>query len=126
MKKFLIELDFEFAAAHKVRNTEGPCARLHGHNWKLRVTLKGSALTQEGYLLDFFDVKETVQKLIIDRCDHQYLNEIEPFDVINPTCEHIANWIFDTLDAHYTNSPAQITAVSLFENNTCKVTVTNE
>lgn len=125
MKKFLIELDFEFPAAHMLRNNNGPCGRLHGHNWKLQIVLKGQRLDDHGFLVDFFEVKKTIQTLILDQYDHQYLNVIPPFDKINPTCEHIADWIFTTLQPHY-SSDIELIAVSIWENSSCKVTVTTQ
>ena len=66
--------------AHALRNYKGRCENVHGHNWKVRVVIEGEKLDATGMLVDFLDVKSLMGE-IIDRIDHQFLNEIPPFDV---------------------------------------------
>ena len=73
-----VTVDDTFAAGHFLRNYKGKCENPHGHNYKVRVTLAGAELDKAGLLLDFKDLRE-VMKHVIDRLDHQMINEIEPF-----------------------------------------------
>src|SRR5260370_42234987 len=86
---FMYEVTVEdtFAAGHYLRNYKGKCENPHGHNYKIRVTLAGAELDKAGLLLDFKDLKE-VMKQTIDRLDHQMINDIEPFTVLNPSAEN--------------------------------------
>ncbi|MHA7816833.1 MAG: 6-carboxytetrahydropterin synthase QueD [Pseudohaliea sp.] len=88
--------DFHFEAAHRLPNVpEGhKCARLHGHSFHLRVTVRGEAPEPSGWVMDFADLKAAV-KPVIDRLDHYYLNEIEGLE--NPTSENLCRWIWAQL-----------------------------
>jgi 6-pyruvoyltetrahydropterin/6-carboxytetrahydropterin synthase len=83
-----------FAAGHYLRNYKGKCENPHGHNYKVRVTLRGKELDKAGLLLDFKDLKN-VMKEVIERLDHQMLNDIEPFTELNPSAENIAKYFYD-------------------------------
>src|SRR5258708_17038 len=85
-----------FAAAHALRNYKGGCENTHGHNFKVRVSLQGDQLDQAGLLVDFLDVKALMDGAI-GRLDHQFLNEVKPFDTINPSAENIARYFFDEM-----------------------------
>jgi 6-pyruvoyltetrahydropterin/6-carboxytetrahydropterin synthase len=87
-------VDETFAAAHNLRNYRGKCENLHGHNYKVRVTLAGAELDATGLLYDFVHLKQVIQN-VIGSLDHQYLNELKPFDVVNPSAENIARYIYD-------------------------------
>ncbi len=89
-----VTVEDTFAAGHYLRNYKGKCENPHGHNYKVRVTLRGADLDKAGLLLDFKDLKE-VMKHVIDRLDHQMLNDIEPFKVLNPSAENIAKYFYD-------------------------------
>lgn len=91
-----VTVKLKFAAAHRVEDYPGNCERLHGHNWVVEVTAKSKKLDKLGMVIDFRTLKEKA-KMVIQRVDHQYLNEIKPFDKINPTAENIAKWIFDEI-----------------------------
>ncbi len=84
-----------FSSAHQLREYKGKCENLHGHNWKVELEVAGSELGSVGMLMDFGDLKR-ILKEIMDRLDHKCLNEIEPFDKINPTSELIAKFIAET------------------------------
>ena len=93
---FEVTVERMFAAAHALRDYKGSCERTHGHNWRVRVTLEGEKVDKTGMLADFIDVKGTMDR-VIGYLDHQFLNEIQPFDVVNPSAENIAKWIHDEL-----------------------------
>jgi 6-pyruvoyltetrahydropterin/6-carboxytetrahydropterin synthase len=89
-----VTVEDSFAAGHYLRNYRGKCENPHGHNYKVRVTLRGSELDKAGLLLDFKDLKQ-VMKHVIDRLDHQMLNEIEPFTGLNPSAENLARYFYE-------------------------------
>jgi len=64
-----------FAAAHQLRNFKGKCEQLHGHNWKVEVTLRGEGLTDEGLLIDFQEVRDITNGML-EELDHSFLNEL--------------------------------------------------
>ncbi len=89
-----VSVDESFAAAHNLRNYRGKCENLHGHNYKVRITLAGQELDSTGLLYDFVQLKKAIQE-VIRSLDHTYLNERPPFDVLNPSAENIARYIYD-------------------------------
>src|SRR5271154_4904515 len=93
---FMYEVTVEdtFAAGHYLRNYKGKCENPHGHNYKIRVTLAGAELDKAGLLLDFKDLRE-VMRHVIDRLDHQMINDVEPFTVINPPAKNLAKYFYD-------------------------------
>jgi 6-pyruvoyltetrahydropterin/6-carboxytetrahydropterin synthase len=89
-----VTVEDSFAAGHYLRNYKGKCENPHGHNYKVRVTLRGAELDKAGLLLDFKDLKE-VMRHVIDRLDHQMLNDIEPFTDLNPSAENLARYFYE-------------------------------
>lgn len=89
-----VSVDDNFAAAHNLRNYKGKCENLHGHNYKVRVTLAGKELDSTGLLYDFVNLKRAIQG-VLKSLDHVYLNEFPPFDVLNPSAENIARYIYE-------------------------------
>ena len=89
-------LRVEFAAAHRLRGYDGNCERLHGHNWKVDVVLRGERLDGLGMVVDFRDAKRLIQE-VLEEFDHRNLNELPRFETTNPTTENIARAIFDAL-----------------------------
>lgn len=108
-----------FAAAHSLRDYDGPCARLHGHTWQVEVTIKGRQLDRRGMLVDFKEIKTGVKK-IIEQLDHQNLNDLEPFrdrGEDNPTAENLARYIYCKLKMEIANPErdVQIAMVRVWE-----------
>ena len=91
---FEVSVEQSFAAGHALRNYKGACENVHGHNFKIRVTIEGHELDGTGMLVDFLDVKHSMGE-VIARLDHRFLNDVPPFDVKNPSAENIAKHIFD-------------------------------
>jgi 6-pyruvoyltetrahydropterin/6-carboxytetrahydropterin synthase len=94
MRMYEVYVDESFAAAHNLRGYKGKCEDLHGHNYKVRVTLAGPELDSVGLLYDFVHLKQVIHA-VIRSLDHKYLNEMKPFDVLNPSAENIARYIYD-------------------------------
>jgi 6-pyruvoyltetrahydropterin/6-carboxytetrahydropterin synthase len=85
-----------FAAAHSLRNFNGRCEALHGHNWRVEVVVKGSQLDQADLLMDFGVLKKLMNQSL-DLLDHRHLNEIPPFDQQNPSSELIAKHLWEQM-----------------------------
>ncbi|EKD79388.1 MAG: hypothetical protein ACD_41C00088G0002 [uncultured bacterium] len=109
---FSVTKEFSFAAAHALTKYHGKCENMHGHNYRLCVTVTGP-LTGDDLVIDFVELKTIIQEKIIQQLDHTNLNDRFP----NPTCELIAQWIFQQLA---TRLP--VTSVQLFETDTSSVT----
>ena len=116
-----VTVEDSFAAGHYLRDYKGKCENPHGHNYKVRVTLTGPTLDKAGLLLDFKDLKE-VMKHVIDRLDHQMLNEVEPFIVLNPSAENLAKYFYDEVTRLLPGLPpgARVTDVILWETDTSR------
>ena len=94
MFELMITVDFE--AAHRLPEYDGKCCRLHGHNWKVEVFVQGKDLDATGMLIDFQVLKAAVGEVTVT-LDHYYLNELPPFQNVNPTAENIAKYYYDKL-----------------------------
>lgn len=84
---------FRFDAAHYLPNYDGKCKSLHGHTWTLEVEVFGYVNVDSGMIVDFAVLKDSVNRLVIDKLDHTLLNDV----VENPTCENLINWIWRQL-----------------------------
>jgi len=113
---FEIAVEQGFASAHALRNYKGRCENVHGHNWKVRVVIQGEKLDETGMLVDFLDVKSFMGE-ILDRIDHQFLNEIPPFDVVNPSAENIAEYFYQEMRGKLEDTPVpvRISEVKIWE-----------
>jgi len=119
-----ITIETHFSAAHRLRQYDGECERLHGHNWKVEISVISEILNELGMVMDFKDLKDK-SKALINRFDHQYLNDIPPFDRINPTTENMAKYIFDELSKLINTENIKISKVSIWESDTCSASYTN-
>ena len=86
--KLTVSKTFRFEAAHKLIGYDGDCANLHGHSYVLEIQVKG-VVDEQGFVMDFKELKHFVQTKVIDLLDHVYLNDI----IKNPTAENIVIWI---------------------------------
>jgi 6-pyruvoyltetrahydropterin/6-carboxytetrahydropterin synthase len=118
-----ISVDESFAAAHNLRDYHGKCEDLHGHNYKVRVVVAGTQLDATGLLYDFVHLKQVIQE-VIRSLDHKYLNELPPFDTLNPSAENIARHIYDRTAQQLLKAPnaAGIFSVTVWETETSAAT----
>ena len=89
-----VTVEAGFSSGHYLRNYRGKCENPHGHNYKVFVTLCGAELDEAGLLLDFKLLKQVMRPLV-DYLDHQMINDLKPFDEINPSAENLAKYFFD-------------------------------
>ena len=115
-----VMIEEEFSAAHALRGYRGKCENPHGHNYRVRVTLAGEELDHIGLLYDFKDLKAAMGE-IIDRLDHQFLNDLEPFKSLNPSAENLARYFYQEASSMLraaTNGRLQVKDVTVWETDT--------
>ncbi len=120
---FEVTVDETFAAGHALRGYKGKCENVHGHNYKVRVTLAGPELDSVGLLYDFVHLKQVIHG-VIQGLDHKFLNDLPPFDVVNPSAENIAKYFYDEATkrmAHPANG-ARISQITIWETDTSAAT----
>ena len=121
---FEITVEDTFAAGHYLRDYKGKCEKPHGHNYKVLVTMHGQQLDRAGLLVDFKDLRE-VMRHVIDRLDHQMINELEPFTTVNPSAENLAKYFYDETNTNLikaTQGRVQVKDVTVWETDTTTAT----
>lgn len=88
----IITKKFRFDSAHKLPNYKGDCANVHGHSYKLFVSVSGD-VNEQGFVIDFKDLNNIVSEKVISKLDHSNLNDF----LENPTAENIVIWIWNEL-----------------------------
>lgn len=112
--KYTVKIITDFSAAHSLRDYPGVCARVHGHNWKVEVEVSASKLDHIGMAIDFRDLKQAAREIMAS-LDHRNINEIAPFDTINPTAENISAFFYKTLSEQLNNDRTRVEAVTIWE-----------
>jgi 6-pyruvoyltetrahydropterin/6-carboxytetrahydropterin synthase len=115
----------DFAAAHLLRDYEGVCNRLHGHNWKVEVQVTATKLDDVGMGMDFKIIKDATRELI-GKLDHRNLNDIPPFDKINPTAENISAYLYQELSDVLNTDDIKVSTVKLWETDRACVTYSED
>lgn len=114
-----LTIQTHFAAAHNLLNYDGDCENLHGHNWKVEVTVSTETLDDAGLGIDFKILKKHTKK-IMEFLDHKYLNDLEPFKGISPSSEHISKFIFDQLVESMADKNVVVDKITVWESdNAC-------
>ena len=93
---FEVSVEETFAAGHALRGYRGKCENVHGHNYRVQVTIQGAALDSVGLLVDFGDVKKLIRG-VVARLDHRFINDLDPFTEVNPSAENIAKYFYDQI-----------------------------
>jgi len=114
----LLRREFTFDAAHRLSKYHGKCERLHGHTYRLAVTLEGKP-NEEGMIFDFVELKNAVQSAVLSELDHAYLNDI----IDQPTAENIAMWIWRRLEGSVKRPNCDLKSVQVWETADCSATV---
>ena len=110
---FEVSVEQTFAAGHALRGYRGKCENVHGHNYRVQLTLLGSELDNIGLLVDFVEVKRLIHS-VVDRLDHRFINDLDPFDKINPSAENIAKYFYDEITSQLP-SPVRLGQVKIWE-----------
>jgi len=118
---YRLKIRTDFAAAHILHGYDGPCSRLHGHNWVVEVEVSALSLDEIGMGMDFRTIKAKTKE-VIEALDHQFLNELPAFAGINPTAENVAKHFYQTLQAQIDHDDVQLHAVTIWENERSAVT----
>ncbi|MDY0268009.1 6-carboxytetrahydropterin synthase QueD [Trichloromonas sp.] len=111
---YRLKIHTHFAAAHNLINYQGDCENLHGHNWKVEVTVTARELDKAGLGIDFKILKRET-KAVLDLLDHKYLNEIEPFVNNSPSSENIARFLFEKLSPRLNTDNVTVYEVNVWE-----------
>ena len=118
---FEISVEYSFAAGHALRGYKGKCENVHGHNYKVQVTVVGEQLNSIGLLMDFVDLRAAL-KSTAERLDHRFMNDLEPFDILNPSAENLAKYFSDSLEPQVQQHGARLRAVTVWETDTTSAT----
>ena len=118
---FEVSVECTFAAGHALRAYKGKCENVHGHNYKVQLVVAGEQLDSAGLLVDFVEVRKTLKELA-ERLDHRFLNDLAPFDKLNPSAENLAKYFCDELEPHVRNRGLQVQAVTIWETDTTSAT----
>ncbi len=121
---FEVSVEDTFAAGHALRGYRGKCENPHGHNYKVRITLAGEDLDNIGLLYDFKNLKAAMGE-VVDRLDHQYLNDIAPFTDLNPSAENMARYFYQecsTILKNATDGRVRVKQVKIWETDTTTAT----
>ena len=115
---FEVSVEQTFAAGHALRNYKGKCENVHGHNYRVRITVQGDQLDSTGLLVDFLDVKSLIGG-VVDYLDHQFINDLPPFDELNPSAENMAKYFYDRVSGGLKNDvPVRVSEVQIWETDT--------
>ncbi|MCC6364076.1 MAG: 6-carboxytetrahydropterin synthase QueD [Bryobacterales bacterium] len=119
---FEVSVEDTFAAGHSLRNYRGKCENVHGHNYRVRITLEGEDVDPvTGLLVDFVEVKRILRKTMA-YLDHQFINDLPPFTELNPSAENIAKYFCEEVQKGLNEGAAaasvRIQAVTVWETDT--------
>lgn len=120
---FEVAVEESFAAGHALRNYKGKCENVHGHNYRVRVTLAGEQLDSAGLLYDFVELKRGISE-VIRAIDHKFLNDLAPFDQVNPSAENLARYFYEEISKQLSASAngARVKEVTIYETDTTAAT----
>ena len=118
---FQVSVEETFSAGHALRGYRGKCENVHGHNYRVRVTVEGPELDSIGLLVDFVRVKAVLRE-VMGRLDHQFVNDLEPFRAVNPSAENMAKYFYEEIARGLPDLPpgARVREVVLWETDTSR------
>ena len=111
---YRLTIQTSFAAAHNLLQYQGDCENLHGHNWKVDVTVAARELDKSGLGIDFKILKAETRRLL-ETLDHKYLNDLPMFKGLSPSSENIARYLFEELGRTLNNENVTVTIVNVWE-----------
>jgi len=119
--QFEVMIERNFSSAHQLRGYQGKCENLHGHNYRIEIYARGRELDNIGLLVDFVELKAAADD-VVQYLDHQNINELSPFDKVQPSAENLAKYILERVGAKITDERVQIYKVRCFETPTSVAT----
>ena len=117
---YILQAETHFDSAHHLVGYQGKCSNLHGHRWRVVVRVEAEKVNEIGIAIDFKDLKLCLKEAG-DLFDHQNINEIPPFDKINPTAENLSEFFYDRINKALPDE-VKIKEVTVWESDTCSVT----
>lgn len=112
---FEVSIYSEFSAAHHLLNYSGNCSRLHGHNWKVELSVRGTQLDQSGILVDFRHMRSELS-LLLQKLDHHFLNELPELEGQSPSAEVLARFIAVKMSQTLDQRDSKVVKVRVWEN----------
>ena len=109
-----VSVQQHFDAAHYLRGYQGKCESLHGHRFQVVANIRAEQIDEVGLAYDFVQLRQQLGD-IVGRFDHTCLNEVPPFDKINPSSENIASTIYSELQALLQGTGASISSIQVWE-----------
>jgi len=126
---FEITVEKTFAAGHFLRGYHGKCEKPHGHNYRVKLIVRGEKLDQIGLLYDFSELKAMLRE-IAERLDHEMMNDVPPFDEWNPSAENMALYFYQETERRLRErrpeNGARVASVTVWETDTTTATYTAE
>ncbi|WP_018294159.1 6-carboxytetrahydropterin synthase QueD [Mariprofundus ferrooxydans] len=121
MARFELSIETHFSAAHSLRDYPGDCARLHGHNWHVKLYVECTELDELGLGIDYKVLKSEL-KSALEPWDHYNLNDVPPFDRINPSSENVAAELYKKMSSRLDNERVRVSRIEICETCTAMVT----
>jgi len=120
---YTLTVEETFAAAHQLRGYQGKCENMHGHTWKVALSITGDGLNNIGLLVDFQEIKAVLRE-ITAMFDHKNINELTPFDLINPSSENLSKFFYDEAVRRFAakTSTLKVGSVTVWESPTAYCT----
>ena len=118
---YTVTIRKDIAAAHALRNVGGSCEDLHGHNFRIEVSVAGDRLNREDLLIDFRVLKGWIKEVFAG-LDHKNLNDLDAFRDVNPSSERLAKWIYDRLAPRASSLDLRLARITVWESDDARVT----
>jgi len=111
---YTLKIITSFAAAHNLTHYQGECENLHGHNWRVEVSVTARELDKSGLGIDFKILKsETIA--LLKTLDHKYLNELDPFLTLSPSSENISRYLYYALGERLNDDNIKVIMITVWE-----------
>lgn len=116
--RYTVSTELRFSASHSLKDYRGDCARVHGHNWIVRVYYEFEKLDGRGLTVDYRELRSELEGVILSRFDHRHLNDVSPFDEMSPTSENVASEIFRLCREHVSPPNGILDMIEVWESPT--------
>jgi 6-pyruvoyltetrahydropterin/6-carboxytetrahydropterin synthase len=111
---FKTTVEAGFSASHQLRDTTGELEPLHGHNFRVEATVASPELDQLGLVMDFLELEALLEEILAPY-DHRHLNDLEPFDRLNPSTENLARFFYEKLQERLVSPRLELWNVGVWE-----------